>query len=133
MPPLVGFLIAGFTLNYLGAEGGEFLNEMADVGVTLLLFSIGLKLRVKELLRAEVWGVTLIHMLSIVVFLAASLFLLKSLQLPLFGNLDWPSILILSFALSFSSERNGARKISNIPGTWTTLAMVDCQMERMRC
>ncbi|MCK5360968.1 MAG: cation:proton antiporter, partial [Gammaproteobacteria bacterium] len=103
LPPLVGFLIAGFTLNYLGAEGGEFLNEMADVGVTLLLFSIGLKLRVKELLRAEVWGVTLIHMLSIVVFLAASLFLLKSLQLPLFGNLDWPSILILSFALSFSS------------------------------
>jgi glutathione-regulated potassium-efflux system ancillary protein KefC len=103
LPPLVGFLVAGFTLNYLGAEGGEFLNVAADAGVTLLLFSIGLKLRVKELLRAEVWGVTVIHMLSITLFLAASLILLKSLNLPLFNKLNWQSILVLSFALSFSS------------------------------
>ena len=73
LPPLVGFLVAGFTLNYFGAEGGEFLNEMADAGVTLLLFSIGLKLRVKELLRAEVWGVTVIHMLSISILLILTL------------------------------------------------------------
>lgn len=103
LPPLVGFLVAGFILNYLGAEGGEFLSVMADVGVTLLLFSIGLKLRVKELLRAEVWGVTLIHMLSISILLAVSLTLLKTMALPLFSELEWPSILVLSFALSFSS------------------------------
>jgi predicted Kef-type K+ transport protein len=103
LPPLVGFLVAGFTLNYLGAEGGEFLNEMADIGVTLLLFSIGLKLRVKELLRAEVWGVTIIHIISVSMFMIASLFLLKTMGLPLFHKLDQTNILVLGFALSFSS------------------------------
>ena len=77
LPPLVGFLVAGFTLNYFGAEGGAFLNEMADLGVTLLLFSIGLKLRVKELLRSEVWGVTAIHILVVSILIAISLLLLK--------------------------------------------------------
>ena len=51
LPPLVGFLAAGFTLNALGAEGGDFLNAMADLGITLLLFSIGLKLKLKSLAR----------------------------------------------------------------------------------
>ncbi|HYQ71852.1 MAG TPA: cation:proton antiporter, partial [Gammaproteobacteria bacterium] len=46
LPPLVGFLLAGFMLNWAGAEGGEFLNQIADLGVTLLLFSIGLKLQI---------------------------------------------------------------------------------------
>lgn len=103
LPPLVGFLVAGFTLNYFGAEGGEFLNEMADLGVTLLLFSIGLKLRVKELLRAEVWGVTIIHILLVSIFIVISLLSLKTMKLPLFIDLDLVSMLILGFALSFSS------------------------------
>ncbi|MGD8557679.1 MAG: hypothetical protein PVJ14_10025, partial [Chromatiales bacterium] len=34
LPPLVGFLLAGFMLNILGAEGGEFLSAMADLGIT---------------------------------------------------------------------------------------------------
>jgi len=42
--PMIGFLLAGFILNAFGAEGGEFLNAVSDLGITLLLFSIGLKL-----------------------------------------------------------------------------------------
>ena len=42
LPPLVGFLIAGFFLQAVGAESGKFLYETADLGVTLLLFTIGL-------------------------------------------------------------------------------------------
>ncbi len=103
LPPLVGFLIAGFTLNYLGADAGNFLKEMADLGVTLLLFSIGLKLRVKELLRAEIWGVTLLHMVSISVFMTVLLLLLKQAGLPLFSQLTLYSAMAISFALSFSS------------------------------
>jgi predicted Kef-type K+ transport protein len=76
---------------------------MADIGVTLLLFSIGLKLRIKELLRAEVWGVTIIHIISVSIFMMASLFFLKAMGLPLFHKLDQTSILVLGFALSFSS------------------------------
>ena len=50
LPPLVGFLVAGFVLNGIGIEGGETLEIIADLGVTLLLFSIGLKLKIRSLL-----------------------------------------------------------------------------------
>lgn len=103
LPPLVGFLIAGFTLNMLGASGGEFLNEMADIGVTLLLFTIGLKLHVRQLLRPEVWGVATIHMVTISLGISAILLLLVGFGLPLLTNLDFTSALLLGFALSFSS------------------------------
>ncbi len=103
LPPLVGFLVAGFTLNYLGANSGSFLKEMADIGITLLLFSIGLKLRIKELLRVEVWGVTLIHMLSVSIFMTISLLILGRTGLPLFDELNLASAMMLAFALSFSS------------------------------
>ncbi|MEE9608147.1 MAG: potassium transporter Kef, partial [Myxococcota bacterium] len=46
LPPLIGYLLAGFALNAVGVEGGDLLDRLKDVGVTLLLFTIGLKLRV---------------------------------------------------------------------------------------
>ena len=103
LPPLVGFLVAGFSLHYAGAQGGEFLNEMADLGITLLLFSIGLKLKIKELLRTEIWGGTLAHMLIFGIVSIATLLLLKEMSLPLFEQLSLMNAFIISFALSFSS------------------------------
>ncbi|MCK5665482.1 MAG: cation:proton antiporter, partial [Thiotrichaceae bacterium] len=47
LPPLVGFLAAGFALNAMGVENSEALQTIADYGVLLLLFSIGLKLKIK--------------------------------------------------------------------------------------
>ncbi len=41
---MIGFLAAGFALSAFGVEGGELVTQVADLGVTLLLFSIGLKL-----------------------------------------------------------------------------------------
>lgn len=61
LPPLVGFLGAGFLLNAAGVERVPALTEVAHLGVLLLLFSVGLKLRLKNLLRAEVWGVALLQ------------------------------------------------------------------------
>ena len=103
LPPLVGFLLAGFTLNILGASGGEFLNEMADIGVTLLLFTIGLKLHVRQLFRPEIWGVATIHMVAITLGITAILMLLAGMGIPLLKELNSTSALILGFALSFSS------------------------------
>jgi predicted Kef-type K+ transport protein len=57
LPPLVGFLAAGFLLNIFGVERTPLLDDIAHLGVLLLLFTVGLKLRFKNLLRAEVWGV----------------------------------------------------------------------------
>ena len=71
LPPMIGYLIAGFVLSALGVQSDATLNAVADMGVTLLLFSIGLKLNVKDLLRAEIWAVSVIHMLiTIIVFSA---------------------------------------------------------------
>lgn len=103
IPPLVGFLIAGFVLNALGAEAGQFLAEMSDLGVTLLLFTIGLKLRIKQLLRPEVWAVASVHMLGITLLGTGILLLLPSLGMPLLEQLDSKTALIIAFALSFSS------------------------------
>jgi len=61
LPPLVGFLVAGFILQTLGKQGGDTLRSVSDLGVTLLLFSIGLKLRVRSLMRPEIWGTTSLH------------------------------------------------------------------------
>ena len=44
LPPLVGYLLAGFVLNSIGVTGGDLLEKVAGAGVTLLLFTIGLKL-----------------------------------------------------------------------------------------
>lgn len=63
LPPLVGFLAAGFVLNGLGHIQVPQVEILADLGVTLLLFAIGLKLDVRTLLAKEVWlttGVTLV-------------------------------------------------------------------------
>jgi len=51
LPPLVGYLIAGFVLQALGIQGGEHLETIADLSVILLLFTIGLKLKLKTLAR----------------------------------------------------------------------------------
>ena len=103
LPPLVGFLVAGFVLNGLGAEGGAFLRETADLGVTLLLFSIGLKLRVRQLAGTEVWGVATLHMALITLLSTVLLMALAAQGLPLLDQLEWPTALLIGFALSFSS------------------------------
>jgi glutathione-regulated potassium-efflux system ancillary protein KefC len=103
LPPLVGFLVAGFLLNLAGAEGGAFLSEIADLGITLLLFSIGLKLNVSQLLRTEVWGVAGTHMLLIVLANTLLVLGLAQLSLPLFTGIDFATAAMIGFALSFSS------------------------------
>jgi len=62
LPALVGYLAAGFVLNALGQQGSALLDHIAHAGVLLLLFSVGLKLRIKSLARPEVWGGGLLHL-----------------------------------------------------------------------
>ena len=103
LPVLLGFLTAGFFLNFIGAEGGEFLSATADLGITLLLFTIGLKLKLKSLARLEIWGVATIHMLITTGIISALIIVLASQNVPLFTGLGWPTALLIGFALSFSS------------------------------
>ena len=103
LPPMVGFLIAGFVLHLLGAENDPFLLAIADMGVTLLLFTIGLKLRLNTLLRAEIWATTGIHMLTTVAFAFTALVALGGAGVLLFDGLNFTGAITLAFALSFSS------------------------------
>jgi glutathione-regulated potassium-efflux system ancillary protein KefC len=103
LPPMVGFLVAGFVLHMFGAESDRFLREIADLGVTLLLFTIGLKLRIRTLIRPEIWATTTVHMLTSVLVTTGLLLCLRWSGLFLFSELDLPGAIIVAFALSFSS------------------------------
>ena len=103
LPPLVGFLAAGFLLNALGFEGGPGLDQVADAGVTLLLFTIALKLRISTLLRPEVWAGASLHMGITVATFGAAIWGLGAAGLSVFAGIDLGVALLLGFALSFSS------------------------------
>ncbi len=103
LPPLVGYLIAGFLLNAMNFTGGALIVELKDFGVTLLLFTIGLKLRLSSLAKPEVWAGTTIHALITVIVFGAGIYLLSAANLPLFNTLDFRLSLLIAFALSFSS------------------------------
>jgi glutathione-regulated potassium-efflux system ancillary protein KefC len=102
-PPLIGFLIAGFALNAIGVERNPTLDALADLGITLMLFTIGLKLNVKDLLKREVWAGTLVH-LGVWTFAVSALVLtLATVGLAFFAGIDIRAAALLAFALSFSS------------------------------
>ena len=100
LPPLVGFLLAGFGLNLAGYVSTPDLEDAAELGVTILLFSIGLKLRIGTLLRPAVWAGATIHMAVTVAIFGLLLFLLP---FEAFGTLDLGTAALVAFALSFSS------------------------------
>lgn len=103
LPPLVGFLIAGFILKSYGMEMSENLSALADLGITLLLFTIGLKLDLRSLIKPQIWGVSSLHVIMVVVTVGSLLSVLSYLGLPLISELDAQTTILLAFALSFSS------------------------------
>lgn len=103
LPPLVGFLAAGFMLSAFGYAHTDFLQELADIGITLLLFTVGLKLNLRTLARPQVWAVTAIHTSLVVGVLGALVYLLAWLGLTVFDQLDVRTAFLVAFALSFSS------------------------------
>lgn len=103
LPPLVGFLISGFVMNALDVEMFDGLHTLADLGITLLLFTIGLKLDIRSLIRPQIWGVSSLHLLMVVITFGALIMLIGYLGLPLFIDIDLQTAALLAFALSFSS------------------------------
>jgi len=122
LPPLIGFLVAGFVLNLFGVEGGAVLEEVADLGVMLLLFTIGLKLRIRDLLKPETWAGASIHMLIAVSLFSASILGLSGLGLSVFGGFDVRQALLIAFTLSFSSTVFAEHMVTGqVKGTTLTL------------
>ncbi|GJM64014.1 cation:proton antiporter family protein [Persicobacter diffluens] len=102
-PPLVGFLIAGFILHALGFESNEYIQWMADTGVTILLFSIGLKLDIKMLVGKQIWLSALLHNLGSTLYFFLALYALQFFGLPILSGMQYHQLALIAFALSFSS------------------------------
>lgn len=103
LPPLVGYLAAGFALHGLGAQPGPVLEQVAEIGVTLLLFTIGLKLSLRDLARPQAWGVGVAQVLVATSAFSAVVWALAYARVGPFAGLDMRAVLVLALALSFSS------------------------------
>ena len=100
---MVGFLATGFLLNAQGFEAGDSLEKLSDLGITLLLFTVGLKLNIRTLARPQVWAVAGIHTTAIVCIFSLFIYALAILGTPFLSDLDLKRSLLIAFALSFSS------------------------------
>lgn len=103
LPPLIGYLAAGFGLHALGIKPDASLQTLSDLGVTLLLFTIGLKLNIRSLLRPEIWCSATAHMSLIILLTTINCLILGSVGLSYFTGLDWGTAALIGFAVSFSS------------------------------
>jgi predicted Kef-type K+ transport protein len=111
LPPLVGFLAAGFAINALGPtvglpeETGPVLHHVAHLGVLMLLFTVGLKLKLKQIAQPQVIGSALLHFaISVAVFAPGVRFI---------GGLDWNTSLLIAIALAFSSTVLAAKLLES--------------------
>jgi len=103
LPPLLGFLAAGFVLAPLGVQAPPELSTVADLGVTVLLFGVGLKVDLRSLVRREVWLTSSVHALVSTGVTAGLLGLLAVLGVGLAADGGSRAWLLIGFALSFSS------------------------------
>ena len=103
LPPLIGYLAAGFGLHALGISPDTSLKVLADLGVVLLLFTIGLKLHINSLFKIEIWAGATGHMVLIVSLTVLNSMLLAKLGVLHFVGLDFTAALLVGFAVSFSS------------------------------
>ncbi|MDQ7049819.1 MAG: cation:proton antiporter [Enterobacterales bacterium] len=103
LPPLVGYLAAGFILHTLGFKPDSSLEVIASFGVTLLLFTIGLKLNIRTLFKNEVWLGASVHMGLIVLITTLNCLILGGVGIAHFTGLDWQGAALIGFAVSFSS------------------------------
>lgn len=95
LPPLVGYLIAGFGLSAYGFESNQTLEHIAHAGVLLLLFSVGLKLRIKSLFKSEVLAGSLLHMAVSIALIGVMLYFVSDISVQ--------TAILIGIALSFSS------------------------------
>lgn len=103
LPPLIGYLLAGFGLHFYDVEPHQSLDLLADMGITLLLFTVGLKLNITDMLKREIWATaTSFALVWSIIFTGIALFL-ATVGLTYFTDLSLQTAALVGFALSFSS------------------------------
>ena len=103
LPPMVGYLLCGFVLNLSGVYDHDRLTMIGDLGVTLLLFTIGLKLDLRSLLRPVIWAGTTLHMAIVISVFGTMLYWMSLTGIQAFAGIDIGTAMLIGLALSFSS------------------------------
>lgn len=103
LPPSIGFLAAGFILNIAGYQADASLSLLSNLGITIMLFTIGLKLNISNLFKTEVWLGCSMHTLLWIVVTITFVKLLALMSVNYFSDLDLKTAALIAFALSFSS------------------------------
>lgn len=103
LPPMVGYLLCGFILNFSGVYDADRLTMIGDLGVTLLLFTIGLKLDLRSLFRPVIWAGTTLHMVIVIAVFGTFLYWMSLAGIQAFAGIDIVTAMLIGFALSFSS------------------------------
>ena len=103
LPPLIGYLIAGVILSAFGvSDESGLLQTIGHYGVIFLLFTVGLHLRIKNIIRPEVFGAGSIHLV-----ICAGIFMLISMAFG-FSVIEG---LIIGILLGFSSTVLAAKSL----------------------
>ncbi|MBO6535558.1 MAG: cation:proton antiporter [Balneolaceae bacterium] len=103
LPPLIGYLAAGIILSLSGLHiETEVIHELGHLGVLLLLFTVGLHLRLKNIIQPEVFGAGGIHLLVSAIIFAGIAFA--------FGY-DPVASIIIGVLLGFSSTVLAAKAL----------------------
>ena len=94
LPTLVGYLAAGLVLGVFGVQSSGLIEAVGDLGVVLLLFTVGLHISFRSLIQPQVLGVGVVHLLISTVVFSLALFVLR---VPL------AVAVLIAVALGFSS------------------------------
>lgn len=106
LPTLIGFLATGFFLNYADLVDGNLetvIESLSSIGITLLLFTIGLKVKFKTLIQKEILITASAHMILSTLAFSGLIFIMSFTGIQLFVDISLEAALAIGFALSFSS------------------------------
>ena len=105
LPPIAGFLIAGALMgpNALGlVSQPELVEHLAEIGLVLLLFTVGMELSVQELFQLR-------RPMLVGGGIQVSLTILLGTAAAMFGGLAWGTAILLGFILTLSSTATVAK------------------------
>lgn len=100
--PLLGYLLSGFIAGYLNFGNLEVLQAISDTGITLLLFTIGLKINLRELIKPQVWVAGSLQIVMITPIIVGLIWLYAYL-VPSVELSSSIALWAVAFSLSFSS------------------------------
>ena len=94
IPTIVGFILYGYLFSLYDGSGQSLLDIPSEIGVELLLFSIGLKIKPSSLLNTSLFLVFLMH--------STAVFFIFLLLLKVGVSLEIKVLICLAFTFSLA-------------------------------